>query len=90
MCSVMRDRGRGGSEAQAHPSRPTPGLLAVWEHHRTWPLGALCPTYSTSVHPSLLSVSPDPPPCHQQDKEKQVTPSDVAVNTPQLCFPLRW
>ena len=55
MCSVMRDRGRGGSEAQAHPSRPTPGRLAVWEHHRTWPLGALCPTYSTSIPPYYRS-----------------------------------
>ena len=84
----VRDRERGGSEAQMHPSRPTPGSLSsgkgshlAWLSENTitpgpWGLSFL----PHHIQPSLQSPGALPP-CHQQDKEKQVTLPDIAVST---------
>jgi hypothetical protein len=88
MRSVMRESEteREGSEAKADPRRPT---LAAQLGVCAQCLGLVPgPFRLTTAHVPLPAGLPEPPPDHQQVKEKQLVPGCSRV--PRPCLALGW
>ena len=71
-----------------HRPRDRPPSLASVNTIHAWPLGALWPTYNTSVpphrYPRVL------PPCHQQDKRSRFPYQGCSKHPTNLALPRRF